>query len=93
MPIGTGDGEFFDDEFHYQAEGFTPGPVNAPIPTTDSFQPGPKTSTITGKNLTDYPNVGLDVQNIPDGMDPKDFIRQLNQQKPVIKDAKTASNN
>lgn len=61
MPIGTGDGEFFDDEFHYQSEGFTPMSVTSPVPSTDSFQPGPPTSVAPTSKAYEAAKMNMDL--------------------------------
>lgn len=104
MPVGTSDGEFFEDEFDHSIQTHFEGSVASPVPRTDAFTP-PATQVAPGDNnapatSTRSPggtlkgNLGdilsMQVDDIPDGVSARDFIRQLQQKtdsqyrKPVI---------
>lgn len=79
MPIGTSNGEYFEDENDHAYQTHFAGKVTDPIQVPDKFLNAPRTSTAPYRgNLGDI--LGMDVHDIPEGVSARDYFQQLQRQ-------------
>lgn len=98
MPIGTSNGEYFEDENDHAYQTHFAGKITDPVKVPDSFSNAPAASTapsrgIVGGNLGEI--LGMDAHDIPEGMGAREFFKQLQEKtasdfkKPVITPSNT----